>query len=211
MIRATFSYCLLSVPPHPAEAPPAEAQGLLCDVAHSPHRSEAGRRLGSLLLFSGDEDCLLVCLGVLHAFVQKHVTLMIYHSEADVAALYVDAHSGVRSHNVLIELVALTVIVLPEILVSGRMIVTRDVEVNVALLEQRQNEAAQVGLSVELVITLVAHQNGEVADDDAVLGCAELLALDDLFEPFVPHDTCRRRPTRSTRRGHPLCPLRNQA
>ena len=109
---------------------------------------------------------------------------MIYHSEADVAALYVDAHSGVRAHNVLIELVALTVIVLPEILVSGRMIVARDVEVNVALLEQRQNEAAQVGLSVELVITLVAHQNREVADDDAVLGCAELLALDDLFEPF---------------------------
>ena len=36
---------------------------------------------------------------------------MIYHSEADVAALYVDAHSGVRAHNVLIELVALTVIV----------------------------------------------------------------------------------------------------
>ena len=137
---------------------------------------------------------------------------MIYHSEANVAALYVDAHSGVRSHNVLIELVALTVIVLPEILVSGRMIVARDVEVNVALLEQRQNEAAQVGLSVELVITLVAHQNGEVADDDAVLGCAELLALDDPFEPFgLFFDTCRRRPARSTRRGHPLCPLRNQA
>ena len=86
---------------------------------------------------------------------------MIYHSEADVAALYVDAHSGVRSHNVLIELVALAVIVLPEIPVSIRMIMARDVEVNVALLEQRQNEAAQVGLSVELVITLVATRMGK--------------------------------------------------